>query len=156
MANQNPRNITQNYLAGSAGQLGMRTGPRTSNMNDGSPITNPAGNNQPYTNAALASSDNAVKAGMTRAGQATQAINSTTLKITENNRRTAEQIKYANDYMALILTSTAPDVQGLALNSMGKTVEKANLLNASRGNPELGTVTNDADTYYNVDTQLYI
>ncbi len=155
MLNQNPRNIAQNYLAGSAGQLGMRTGPRVPNMGDGTPITNPAANNQPYTNAALASSSNQVKAQMNQFGNATKAINNSKLKITEGNRRTAEQVKYANDYKALVLASTAPDVQGLALTGMGKTIEKANLLNAAKGAPEAGTVTNDAATYYNVDSQLY-
>jgi len=155
MSNQNPRSLAQNYLVGSAGQLGMRTGTRMPNMGDGTPITNPAANNQPYTNAALAHSSNQVKAQMDQAGNATKAINNGKLKITEGNRRTAEQVKYANDYKALVLASTAPDVKGLALTGMGKTIEKANLLNATKGAPEAGTVTNDAATYYNVDSQLY-
>ncbi len=155
MSNQNPRSLAQNYLAGSAGQLGMRTGPRMPNMGDGTPITNPAANNQPYTNAALENSGNQVKSQISKSVNSTKAINNSKLKITEGNRRTAEQIKYANDYKALVLASTAPDVKGLALTGMGSTVQKANLLNASKGAPEAGTVTNDAATYYNVDSQLY-
>ncbi len=155
MSNLNPRSIAQNYLAGSAGELGLSTGPRVANMSDGTPITNPSANNQPYTNAALENSGNKVKAEMIQSGNATKAISHNKLKNIELNRIDADKKKYANDYKALVLASTSADVKGLALASLGEKIDKANLLNGISGRPEAGTVTNDAATYYNVDSQLY-